>query len=164
MRLVRFPDVAATVAVRDLVGAARDEAELLVDEDGRVVVIAWPNAAAAPEVVRLAFAYDDRRDHVAIKLRDASRTAAHAAIGSAALSRPPDVQLDADGRLIGLEFSAASIQLPSSFLKALRRGPLRGVLGVELTCSVTGRFSQITDFAEYARARLRLWRDGDVAG
>ena len=43
-----------------------------------------------------------------------------------------------------------------------RQGPF-GLLGVELTCTVTGRFSEITEFAEFAQARLRAWRDGSVA-
>ena len=45
-----------------------------------------------------------------------------------------------------------------------RRGPLPGLLGLEVTCAVTGRFSEVTDFAESARARIAAWRDGDVAG
>ena len=238
VRLARFPDVDATIALRDLVPGTGDEAELLVDGDGRVLVIAWPSEAAAPDVVRLAFAYDAAHDHATILLRDTAFVETRPAIASEPLSRPPDVHLDGEGRLVGLDFSAASAQLPKSLLEALRersaaatgaleaepgedlrnrggalasvdhpavtdevatetfvfyggllawetfaadlaefaeqqglefrfthrRGPLRGLLGVELTCAVTGRFSQITHFADYARSRVRLWRDGDVAG
>jgi hypothetical protein len=45
-----------------------------------------------------------------------------------------------------------------------RRGPLWGLLGVEITCVAEGRFSEVTDFAQYSRTRIRAWRDGDVAG
>ena len=45
-----------------------------------------------------------------------------------------------------------------------RRGALWGLLGVDVECSATGSYSAITDFAVFARARLRAWRDGDVAG
>ena len=240
VRLVRFPEITATVALRDLVPEAHDEVELLADGDGRILVIAWPDATAAPEVVRLVFAYDDVHDRAAITLRDTAPVETRQANPSAALGERPHVQLDADGRLVGLEFCAASAQLPPSLLEGLRgrvpaasggqpaepgpgedlrgrgdalasvdhpsvtdevttetfvfygglltwqtfaadlaefaskqglefqfthrHGPLRGLLGVELRCSVTGRFSQITHFAEYARARVRLWRDGDIAG
>jgi hypothetical protein len=41
---------------------------------------------------------------------------------------------------------------------------LAWLFGVEVTVTVTGRFSDVTNFVEYALARTRLWRDGDVAG
>ena len=37
------------------------------------------------------------------------------------------------------------------FEYSLVRGPLWGVLGIEVTCRVTGPFSAVTNFAEYAR-------------
>ena len=44
------------------------------------------------------------------------------------------------------------------------RGPLLGLLGIELRFVVRGEYAEVTDFAEYARIRLRAWRDGNVAG
>ena len=43
------------------------------------------------------------------------------------------------------------------------RGPLLGLLGIELMFTVRGTYAQITDFAGYARRRMALWRDGNVA-
>lgn len=44
-----------------------------------------------------------------------------------------------------------------------KRGGLWGLRGVEVHLTVTGPFSAITDFAEYASRRVAMWRDGSLA-
>jgi len=43
------------------------------------------------------------------------------------------------------------------------RGRFLGLLGVELVFTVRGPYSAVTDFADFARRRMALWRDGSVA-